>query len=296
MQHTRTRTRTATIATFSIVARDPATGDFGVAVASKFLAVGAGVPHARANVGAVATQADANLIWGAQGLALLEAGMSAQETIDRLLAEDPGAPGGRQIGVVDARGGAATFTGPEAMDWAGGRTGPGFACQGNILAGPAVVDAMVDAYITTTGPFAERLLAALEAGDAVGGDRRGRQSAAILIVRDKGGYGGLTDRWMDLRVDDHVTPIPELRRLVTLHTFYFNTDNAVLLPFDDAMYARIAGYLAAIGEVPRGETNRATIDAGLYRWVGRENLEMRLRTDGTIDAVIVDLLAAAAGA
>ncbi|RIK45421.1 MAG: fimbrial assembly protein FimA [Chloroflexi bacterium] len=287
--------RTPKIATFSIVARDPASGDLGIAVASKFLAVGAGVPHARANIGAIATQADTNMIWGSQGLGYLAEGATAQETIERLVASDPGAPGGRQVGVVDAHGNAATLTGPDAMYWAGGRTGPGFACQGNILAGPEVVDAMVEAYTSSHESFPWRLLAALEAGDAAGGDSRGRQAAAMLIVRDKGGYGGLTDRWLDLRVDDHQAPIPELRRLVGLHDYYFNTDNAVLTPLDDGVTARIASHLTIVGELT-GPADRAAIERALERWVGKENLEMRLRSDGQIDTVILNALALAAGA
>ncbi len=277
------------VSTFSIVARDPATGDFGVAVASKYLAVGAGVPAARARIGAVATQADVNLAWGAEGLALLATGATADEALARLVAADT-EPAGRQAGIVDRFGNAATYTGPRCMDWAGGTTGDGFACQGNILAGPEVVEEMADAYQRTAGPFAQRLLAALDAGDEAGGDRRGRQAAAMLIVREKGGYGGRTDRWLDLRVDDHPTPLVELRRLVALHNLYFNTDDAVLLPFDREMLSTIARHLARLGWLSQGETEQATIEEAFERWAGQENLEMRIRSDGQIDALVLEML------
>lgn len=283
------------INTFSIVARDPASGDLGIAVASKFLAVGMGVPHARAGVGAIATQASTNMIWGEQGLDMLASGASAPETIDRLIASEGSAANGRQLGIVDAQGNAATFTGTLAMHWAGGKTGPGFACQGNILAGPEVVDAMASSFRHSHGRFADRLIDALQAGDEAGGDRRGRQAAAMLIVRRNGGYGGQTDRWLDLRVDDHDSPVRELRRLVELHAFYFDTDNAVLVPLDAALLERLAEQLTLIGELNTATAERGAVLAALESWVGKENLEMRLRTDDQIDTVILDLLSSASG-
>lgn len=201
------------IATFSIVAHDPETGDLGVAVQSKFFAVGAVVPYAAAGIGAVATQSYANTTFGPRGLQMLGNGSPPQQVIDALLADDAERDA-RQIGVIDAQGNAATFTGAGCLTWAGGRTGEHYAVQGNILAGPEVVDAMASAFEQATGDLASRMVAALAAGQEAGGDARGRQSAALLVVRDGGGYGGFDDRYIELRVDDHDTPIVELRRLL----------------------------------------------------------------------------------
>lgn len=203
------------IATFSIVGHDPATGEWGVAVQSKFFAVGSVVPWAKAGAGAVATQAFGNTTYGPRGLEMLAAGQDAQSVLDALLADDPDRER-RQVGIVDAQGNAATFTGKECQPWAGGEKGPGFTAQGNILVGEAVVAAMARAYRETGGMLGEKLLRALEAGQAAGGDSRGMQSAAILVVKEKGGYAGFNDRYCDLRVDDHVTPIAELRRIFDL--------------------------------------------------------------------------------
>lgn len=201
------------IATFSIVARDATTGDLGVAVQSKYFGVGAVVPHARANVGALATQARGNILYGPQGLGLLEAGEPPAETLERLLAEDP-LREQRQVGIVAADGSAATFTGKETLPWSGGKTGDNYAVQGNLLAGPEVVDAMAATFETTDGDLATRLVTALAAGQAAGGDARGRQSAALLVVRQGAGYMGANDRLVDLHVEDHPTPIKELYRLL----------------------------------------------------------------------------------
>jgi uncharacterized Ntn-hydrolase superfamily protein len=203
------------VSTFSIVGYDPARQEWGIAVASKYLAVGAAVPFAQAGVGAVATQSFVNVKYGPEGLRLLAAGKNAQETIDALIADDPGRDR-RQVGVVDKTGGSASFTGPGCLPWAGHKTGPNFACQGNLLTGPEVVDAMVKAFETTQGPLAWRLMTALEAGDRAGGDKRGKQSAAICVVRDKAGPLGNSDRFIDLRVDDHADPVPELARILNL--------------------------------------------------------------------------------
>lgn len=201
-------------ATFSIAAADPATGEVGVAVASRFFAVGTVVPWAKAGVGAVATQASANTSYGPDGLDLMARGLTAEEALKVLLRRDEGRDR-RQVGLVTAAGGSATFTGPGANAWAGGRQGPGYAVQGNILAGEAVVAGMEKSFLSSAGkPLAERLLAALAAGDAAGGDSRGRQSAALLVCRAKGGYNGFTDRAVDVRVDDHADPFRELARLV----------------------------------------------------------------------------------
>jgi len=203
------------VATFSIVGRDPATGELGVAVASRFFAVGAVVPWARAGAGAVATQSFANTTYGPRGLDLLARGATAQEALEILLRGDPDREK-RQVGIVAADGSSATFTGKGCNAWAGGKSGPGYAAQGNILAGEAVVAAMEEAFLATKGNLAERLFAALAAGDSKGGDARGRQSAAIVVVKAGAGYGGYTDRAIDLRVDDHPNPFAELRRLLDL--------------------------------------------------------------------------------
>ena len=276
------------VSTFSIVARDPATGDLGVAVESKFLAVGAVVPWVRAGVGAIATQAWANVDYGPRGLALLAEGKSAREVVETLTGEDEGRAR-RQLGVVDAQGHAASYTGPECNDWAGGVEGDGFCCQGNILTGPEVVAAMAAAYRESDGTFANRLLSALEAGQAAGGDSRGQQSAAIFVAREGGGYGGGNDRYIDLRVDDHPRPIAELRRLVMLHRVYFRKDEADLLPLDSALRGEIRGQLAALGECAP-EAGEAEVEAALARFAGRENLEERLRDDGTVDTVVLQFL------
>ncbi len=203
------------VATFSIVGHDPQTGELGVAVASRFFAVGSVVPWAKAGVGAVATQAFANTTYGPRGLELLERGEAPERIVELLTAEDDH-PERRQFGIVAADGRSATYTGSGCNAWAGGRCGPHYACQGNILVGEAVVAAMEKAFLNTTGTLAERLYAALLAGEAKGGDARGKQSAALLVVREGAGYGGYTDRAIDIRVDDHPEPFIELGRLLNL--------------------------------------------------------------------------------
>ncbi len=212
---TRAPERAPAIATFSIVAHDPETGDFGVAVQSKYFAVGAVVPHAKAEVGAIATQARGNLLYGPLGLQLLKKGMRAERVVETLTSTDS-LRSERQVGVVDQQGRAASYTGEDCLPWAGGRVGENYAVQGNLLAGPQVVDAMAAAFEAATGDLASRLVYALAAGQAAGGDARGRQSAAVLVVRERGGYLGLTDRYIDLHVEDHPTPIRELRRLLEI--------------------------------------------------------------------------------
>lgn len=201
------------ISTFSIVARDSLTGELGVAVASRFFAVGAVVPWARADVGAVATQSYANTTFGWRGLDLLEEGATPDEVALILLRSDKD-PGRRQFGIVSADGKSANYTGSECLAWAGGRNGPNYAIQGNILAGEAVVTAMESAFLETKGTLAEKLYAALLAGEKNGGDARGKQSAALLVVKKNAGYGGFTDRAIDIRVDDHAEPFKELGRLL----------------------------------------------------------------------------------
>ncbi len=209
-----------TVGTFSILAVDPASGEIGVAVQSRVPAVGSLVPYARAGIGAVATQAAANVRYGPLGLAGLASGWTPEECLQRLTAADPGREN-RQVGIIDASGRAATFTGNDCHDWAGGLVGLNYAVQGNILADRAVLLAMAEAFEQARGPLAERLIASLKAGQAAGGDRRGMQSAALLVVREGWGYGGLNDRYRDLRVDDHPSPIEELERLHEVHRRIF---------------------------------------------------------------------------
>jgi uncharacterized Ntn-hydrolase superfamily protein len=283
-------TSTVPIATFSIVACDRAAGELGVAVQSKFLAVGAVVPWARAGIGAVATQAWGNPAYGPDGLAFLAAGLSPADALDRLTAADPEAAL-RQAGIVDAQGRAATYTGSGCTAWAGGRTGPGYAAQGNILVSGDTVDAIAGAFESTRGALAGRLLAALDAGQAAGGDSRGMQSAALLVVREGGGYGGQNDRYIDLRVDDHATPIAELRRLYELHTLYFPPAGArELLPIDAALCAELQEYLSAGGDYtarPPSGTFDAATSAALRAYMGRENLEERMTDGAFVDAVVL---------
>jgi uncharacterized Ntn-hydrolase superfamily protein len=211
------------VATFSIVAADPRTGELGIAVQSRFLAVGAVVPWAKAGIGAIATQSRANTTYGPEGLKLLAGGMAPEDTVKRLTAADPEQEI-RQVGIVAADGRAATFTGASCLEWAGGRTGPNYAVQGNILAGEAVVTAMAESFeksATDAKDLGQRLLDALAAGQSAGGDKRGMQSAALLIVREGWGYAGLNDRYRDLRVDDHTDPIAELQRIYELHRRLF---------------------------------------------------------------------------
>jgi uncharacterized Ntn-hydrolase superfamily protein len=205
--------------TFSIVAHDPAKKEWGVAVASRVLAVGSVVPWAKAGSGAIATQSYANVTFGPRGLEMLtsndgQKAKTAQETLDALISSDSGKDD-RQVAVVDAEGNTASFTGKKCIAWAGSKSGTNFSCQGNLLAGPEVVDAMAEAFEKSKGPLAWRLAASLEAGEKAGGDKRGKQSAAILVVRDKAGYGGFNDRLVDLRVDDHEAPVAELLRILS---------------------------------------------------------------------------------
>ncbi|HSP34634.1 MAG TPA: DUF1028 domain-containing protein, partial [Thermoanaerobaculia bacterium] len=201
------------VATFSIVARDPQTGEMGVAVASRFFSVGSVVPWARAKAGAIATQANANVAYGPHGLDLLERGANAKQTLDILLHSDPDISA-RQVGIVAADGSSVSYTGPNCNAWAGGRSGPNYAVQGNILAGEAVVAALEKTFLETKGTLAHRMYTALVAGDAAGGDSRGRQSAAMIIVKEGAGYNGGSDRAIDIRVDDHPEPFHELGRLL----------------------------------------------------------------------------------
>jgi uncharacterized Ntn-hydrolase superfamily protein len=280
--------------TFSIVAWDPSAEpapEWGVAVASKFLAVGAAVPWARAGAGAVATQALANLAYGPGGLDLLASGATADDVVARLTAADD-ERAHRQLGVVDSRGRAATYTGSECFDWAGGRTGEGYCCQGNILTGPDVVDEMCSSFEGTTGDLTERLMAALTAGDARGGDRRGRQSASILVVREGGGYGGGIDAAVDLRVDDDSEPVAELARILEIHRLLFPSPSDLdFIDIDDRIASEIATLLKAEGyEVGPESGYSAAIRRALFEFVGTENLEERWTEDARIEAKVLGYL------
>jgi uncharacterized Ntn-hydrolase superfamily protein len=290
--------QTPLVATFSLVAHDPRNGDLGIAVQSKFLGVGAVVPWARAGVGAIATQSWANTSYGPDGLDRLAAGGDAQAVLDALTAADP-ERAKRQAGIVDAQGRSATFTGAECFHWAGGRNGPHFAAQGNILVSGATVDAMVETLLEAqtggAGELADHLVAALAAGQAAGGDSRGMQSAALRVVRAGGGYSGFNDRYIDLRVDDHPLPITELRRILDLHQLYFQpTDPASLLSLNGATLAELRALLHATGHLPdplptAAEADPATV-AALTAFAERENLEDRLQTGPQIDPVVLRYL------
>ena len=303
--------------TFSIVARDPLTGDLGVAVASKFLAVGSVVSHAQAGVGAVATQALANYTYGANGLALMSGGMAASQAVRQVTNDDEGRDH-RQLGMVDALANSATYTGASCMPWAGGRTAEGVAAQGNLLASSSVVDALIDTYLAGGLPFPELLISALHAADNEGGDRRGRQSAALLIVRDGGGYGGNNDRWIDLRVDDDSSPIDGLAHLMALNHLYGDRPAVEeLIAIDDALAEQMRGMLERVGYSPTqasgakaslselidgmglvrtGEPRDlpdgwdASWESAMAEWMSVENLEERMTARGWVDPRVLEHL------
>jgi uncharacterized Ntn-hydrolase superfamily protein len=274
--------------TFSIVAADLESGDWGVAVASKFPCVGAVVPWAVAGVGAVATQSWANTSFGPDGLRRMGDGAGADEALRRMLHADEGRED-RQVGLVDASGVAATFTGDRCMEWAGGVAGEGFAAQGNILAGEEVVAELARVFTETEGDLSDRLLAALLAGDAAGGDRRGRQSAALLVVREAGGYEGRNDRYIDLRVDDHPDAPQELARLFDVWDTTMLIRNDPLLPAAPALVVDLQRRLGALGRYdgePSGDYDEAT-RAAIGAWAGEYNLEGRLRDDDQLSNQLV---------
>jgi uncharacterized Ntn-hydrolase superfamily protein len=272
------------VSTFSIVAADLDADQWGVAVQSKFLAVGSVVPWAEPHVGAIATQAYANPRYGPNGLQLLREGLSAQEAVDRLTADDEGRDH-RQLGIVDGKGDAATYTGKECMDWAGGRTGAGYAAQGNILVSGETVDAMAESFEGSVGqPLAERLIDCLAAAQAAGGDSRGQQSSALLVVERDAGYGQLSDIVVELRVEDHERPIEELRRIYVLHDEIFgSTPREKWLDVDEALGAELRERLAKLGY--DGDLSEA-----FPTWAGKENLEDRVDGIEQIDPVVLDAL------
>jgi uncharacterized Ntn-hydrolase superfamily protein len=266
------------VATYSLVACDLEAGQWGVAVQSKFLAVGSVVPWAEPHAGAVATQAYANPRYGPDGLALLRQGLSAEEVVRRLTQADEGRDE-RQLGVVDAGGRAATYTGSACLDWAGGRTGDGYAAQGNILVSAGTVDALAETFEAAQGALAERLLEALAAGQEAGGDSRGQQSAALLVVERDGGYAGLSDTLVDLRVDDHERPIEELRRVYGLHQVLFGkTAASQLVQVDEELRAELRERLRRLGY------------ERLEDWASVENLEERVDGEDLLDPVVLDVL------
>ena len=272
------------VATYSIVACDLGAGQWGVVVQSRFLAVGSVVPWAEPNVGAIATQSYANPRYGPDGLALLRAGRSADEVIEALTAADEGRAE-RQVGVVDGAGRAATFTGAACHEWAGGRTGDCYAAQGNILVSEATVDALAATFEANAHlELAERLIECLAAAQAAGGDRRGQQSASLLVVEKDAGYGKLTDTLVDLRVDDHERPIAELRRLFSLHRELFGvTPDEDWLGVDDALAAELHDRLSKLGF--EGDLDRAFAD-----WAGAANLEERIDGVTRIDPIVLEAL------
>ena len=264
------------VATYSICACDLAAGQWGVATQSKFLAVGSVVPWAEPQVGAIATQSYANPRYGPDGLALLREGVAAEQVVARLTAADDDREV-RQLGVVDGEGRAATFTGSGCHAWAGGRTGDAYAAQGNILVSGATVDALAATFEATRGrPLAERLLDCLDAAEAAGGDSRGRQSAALLVVERDGGYAGLSDSLVDLRVDDHEDPLGELRRIHGIHDLLFGkTPREEWIAVDDALRAELDELLGRVGH------------GTLADWAGVENLEERVDGEDEIDPVVL---------
>jgi uncharacterized Ntn-hydrolase superfamily protein len=272
------------VATYSIAACDLEARQWGVATQSKFLGVGSVVPWAEPHVGAIATQAYANPRYGPDGLALLREGLSAEEVVERLTSADEGRDH-RQLGVVDREGRGASYTGSECMDWAGGRTGPCYAAQGNILVSAETVDAIAESFERTSGaPLAERLLDCLDAAQAAGGDRRGQQSAALLVVEHEAGYANLTDSVVDLRVDEHERPLEELRRIYVMHQAIFGkTPRENWLEVDDGLADELRGRLARLGY--DGE-----LDDAFFTWAGNENLEERVDGVEHVDPVVLEEL------
>jgi uncharacterized Ntn-hydrolase superfamily protein len=275
--------RALPIATYSIAACDLDAGHWGVATQSKFLGVGSVVPWAEPDAGAVATQAYANPRYGPQGLALLREGLSAEDVVERLTAADDGRDH-RQLGIVDREGRAATYSGSECLDWAGGRTGECYAAQGNILVSAATVDAIAETFEASSAPLAERLLECLDAAQAAGGDRRGQQSAALLVVERDGGYAGLSDEVINLRVDEHPRPLEELRRIYELHQAIFGTTPAEeWVDVDDDLATELRERLARLGF--EGELGDA-----FFHWAGNENLEERVDGVERVDPVVLEEL------
>jgi uncharacterized Ntn-hydrolase superfamily protein len=278
------------VATFSIVGFDPETDSLGVAVQSKFLAVGSVVPWARAGVGAVATQAMANYNYGPRGLELMAEGNTADEAVEGLISADEEREH-RQVGVVDGQGRAATFTGSECFEWAGGITGEHYAAQGNILVGGETVEAMARTYEEMDGDLTTLLLSALDAGQVAGGDSRGKQSAALLVVREGRGYGGDNDRVVDLRVDEHPDPIKELIRIRDLHTLYFGETRAEdVVAVDGDVRKDVAEVLRRSGYVQEQDIQDDALFDALSAYIRTENFEEREQRRGYLDRAVLEYM------
>lgn len=277
---------TITVKTFSIVAYEPQENSWGIAVASKFLAVGSIVPYAKANVGAIATQSAANLLYGERGLELMKQGFRASDTLAKLLGEDKTIED-RQVGIVDANGNAASFTGQKCSSWAGGLTGDHYAIQGNMLASEEVIMSMEAAFRTIDGELSDKLFAALAAGDLAGGDRRGKQSAAILVVKLQGSYGGYTDRYVDLRVDNHPEPVKELGELLRLHRIFLGSSSreekikieGELIKEFQVLLKRLGYYTGEVNSIWDRQTKEA-----FANFIDVENLERRVDIDKAVIA------------
>jgi uncharacterized Ntn-hydrolase superfamily protein len=276
--------------TFSIIGYDPVEKEWGIAVQSKFLGVGSVVPWAKAGVGAVATQSYANTAYGPKGLELMAQGKSAQQALELLLSEDPDREM-RQVGLIDAAGNAATFTGKECYDWAGGLTGVHFAAQGNILVDEKTVEAMARTFEEAEGTLAARLLSALDAGQEAGGDSRGKQSAALYVVKDKGGYGGYNDHYIDLRVDDHHDPIKELIRIYQLQQLYFAPSKPEKVAvIEGEIKQEVVRCLTKLGYLSSETASDENIYQALTTFIHTENFEMREQKTGWIDLEVLQFM------
>jgi uncharacterized Ntn-hydrolase superfamily protein len=272
--------------TYSIVGYDPEEKEWGIAVQSKFLGVGSVVPFAKAGVGAVATQSYANTAYGPQALQLMEEGKTAEEALDIITKDDPDRPL-RQVGLIDAWGHAATFTGEGCYDWAGGVTGKYFAAQGNILVDEQTVRAMAETFESASGSLAERLLHALDAGQEAGGDSRGMQSAALLVVKENGGYGGFNDRYIDLRVDDHSSPIKELKRIYLMHQLYFKeSESGRVVLVEDEIRDDLEKELTRLGYAD----DKKSLHQALRDYLHTENFEMREQDENYIDLDVLEYM------
>ncbi|TWT27880.1 DUF1028 domain-containing protein [Planomicrobium sp. CPCC 101110] len=278
------------VATFSIIGADPETGEVGVAVQSKFLAVGSVVPWAKANVGAVATQSWANTSFGPRGLELLEKGLSPEEVIEKLVSDDPG-KNLRQVAIINHKGEASAFTGKECFDWAGHKVGKHHSSQGNILVSEETVTAMSEMFEQTEGALTDRLLAALSAAQNAGGDSRGKQSAAIYVLQEGAGYGGYNDVKVDLRVDDHPEPIEELHRLYELHKIY-NTPTEVLIPIDGEVFEEIKRKLVELGFLKTADqpSYEGEVKEALKAFVLGENFDDRWTEEPQVDKLVLEFL------
>ncbi|WP_313894256.1 DUF1028 domain-containing protein [Psychrobacillus sp.] len=276
--------------TFSIVGFDPETKELGVAVASKFLSVGAVVPFAKAGVGAIATQSWANLDYGKHGLELLETGMAPEKVLEELLQNDDSIAL-RQVGMVDGKGKSITFTGADCYNWAGGVAGENFAVQGNILVDEQTVEVMKSTFLQAQGSLAERLLAALLAGDVAGGDSRGKQSAALLIVKENGSYGGYNDKFIDLRVDDHGDPVRELVRLLKMHRLYFEvTTSEDVVAVEGELASELQNLLYENGHLERELTDREDLLDAVQSYHLIQNFDERIQPRGMIDRKVVEFM------